>query len=96
VFTVAEQVRILAEAAGREIEVRAATTPAEAIQSRYPGGAPPALADAIIEGLALMRAETVGFRTDTVRRLLGREPRTFADWCARNADAFRPPHGRLG
>ncbi len=38
-----------------------------------------------------MRADTVGFRTDTVQRLLGRSPRTFADWCARNADAFRRP-----
>jgi hypothetical protein len=36
--------------------------------------------------LALMRADTAGFRTDTVRRLLRRQPRTFADWCARNAD----------
>ncbi|MFI7129604.1 hypothetical protein ACIBQ1_28165 [Nonomuraea sp. NPDC050153] len=29
------------------------------------------------------------FRTDTVERLLRRRPRTFAAWCARNADAFR-------
>jgi len=38
-----------------------------------------------------MRADTVGVRTDTVRRLLGRAPRTFADWCARNAAAFPGP-----
>jgi hypothetical protein len=37
-----------------------------------------------------MRADTVGLRTDTVRRLLGREPGSFADWCARHADAFGP------
>jgi hypothetical protein len=36
-----------------------------------------------------MRADTAGFRTDTVERLLQRKPRTFAAWCARNADAFR-------
>ncbi|GAA4615224.1 NAD(P)H-binding protein [Actinoallomurus liliacearum] len=88
-FTVAEQVEILAAAAGRDIEVRAVATPQEAVASRFPHGAPPALADAIIEGFALMRADTAGFRTDTVERLLGRKPRTFADWCARNADAFR-------
>ena len=35
------------------------------------------------------RADTIGFRTDTVQRLLGRRPRTFADWCVRNASAFR-------
>ena len=87
-FTVAEQVRIIAEAIGRDIVVREAATPAEAVRSRFPAGAPQALADAIIEGFALMRADTVGFRTDAVRQLLGRRPRTFADWCARNADAF--------
>jgi len=38
-----------------------------------------------------MRADTAGVRSDTVRRLLGREPRTFADWCARNAHAFPGP-----
>ncbi len=90
-LTVTEQVEIIAEAAGRDIEVREVATPAEAVRSRFPDGAPQALADAITEGFTLMRADTVGFRTDTVERLLGRRPRTFADWCARNADAFRRP-----
>jgi len=90
-FTVAEQVQILAKATGRDIEVRAVATPAEAVRFRYPHGAPQALADALIEGLTLMRADTVGVRTDTVRRLLGRAPGTFADWCARNAAAFPGP-----
>ncbi|MEV7975011.1 NAD(P)H-binding protein [Streptomyces sp. NPDC086519] len=90
-FTVTEQVRIISETIGRDIEVREAATPAEAVRFRFPNGAPQALADALTEGLTLMRADTVGFRTDTVERLLGRSPRTFADWCARNADAFRRP-----
>jgi uncharacterized protein YbjT (DUF2867 family) len=89
-LTVTEQVRILAAAIGRHLEVREVTTPAEAVRFRYPSGAPQALADALIEGVTLMRADTVGFRTDTVQRLLGRRPRTFADWCARNASAFQP------
>jgi uncharacterized protein YbjT (DUF2867 family) len=93
VFTVAEQVQILAKAIGRDIEVRTVATPAEAVRFRYPHGAPQALADALIEGLTLMRADTAGVRSDTVQRLLGCEPRTFADWCARNAHAFpgQPP-----
>jgi uncharacterized protein YbjT (DUF2867 family) len=90
-FTVTEQVRIIAESIGRDIEVREAATPAEAVRFRFPHGAPRALADAITEGFTLMRADTVGFRTDTVERLLGRRPQTFADWCARNANAFRRP-----
>lgn len=89
--TVAEQVQILAEAIGREIEVRTVATPAEAVRFRYPHGAPQALADALVEGLMLMRADTVGVRSDTVLRLLGRKPRTFANWCARNSHAFPGP-----
>ncbi|HEX6525618.1 MAG TPA: NAD(P)H-binding protein [Streptosporangiaceae bacterium] len=88
VLTVAEQARILAAATGRAIEVREVATPAEAVRFRYPNGAPQALADALIEGLILMRVDTAGFRTGTVQRLLGRRPRTFASWCARNASAF--------
>jgi uncharacterized protein YbjT (DUF2867 family) len=88
-LTVTEQVRIISETIGRDLEVRETTDPAEAVRSRFPGGAPPALAEALIEGFTLMRADTTGLRTDTVERLLGRRPRTFADWCARNADAFR-------
>ncbi len=87
-LTVTEQVRILAAAIGRDIEVREVAAPAEAVRFRYPNGAPPALADALIEGLTLMRADTAGFRTDTVKQLLGRSPRTFTDWCARNGSAF--------
>jgi uncharacterized protein YbjT (DUF2867 family) len=90
-LTVAEQVQIIAKAIGRDIEVRTAATPAEAVRSRFPAGAPPALAEALVAGFTLMRADTTGFRTGTVERLLGRPPRTFADWSARNADAFRRP-----
>ena len=86
-----EQVQILAKAIGRDIEVRTVATPDEAVRFRYPHGAPQALADALIEGLTVMRADTVGVRTDTVQRLLGCEPRTFADWCPRNAHAFPGP-----
>ena len=89
VMTIAEQVKIIGEVTGVPIEVRSPTSPAEAVRSRFPAGAPQALVDAITEGFLLMRADTVGFRTDTVTRLLGRPPKTFADWCARNADAFR-------
>jgi uncharacterized protein YbjT (DUF2867 family) len=88
-ITIAEQVRILAEALGQDIEVRDAATADDAVRSRFPNGAPPALAEAITEGFRIMRADTIGFRTDTVQRLLGRRPRTFADWCVRNASAFR-------
>ncbi|WP_030441043.1 NAD(P)H-binding protein [Actinoplanes subtropicus] len=87
-FTVAEQVAILGAALGRAIEVRAVATPQEAVRFRYPQGAPPALAEALVEGLRLMRADTTGVRSDTVAELLGRAPRSFVDWCGRHADAY--------
>jgi uncharacterized protein YbjT (DUF2867 family) len=92
-LTVAEQVATLARAVGFEIELRSAATPEEALRFRYPDGAPAALADALLEGLTLMRADTVGFQTDTASRLLGRPPRTFAEWCERNAAAIPRPVG---
>lgn len=88
-LTVTEQVRIISETIRRDIEVRPTATAADAVRFRFPGGAPQALADAITEGFTLMRADTVGLRTDTASRLLGRRPGTFAEWCARHARAFR-------
>ncbi|CAG7647393.1 NAD(P)H-binding protein [Actinacidiphila bryophytorum] len=88
-LTVAEQVAVISAAAGRPIAVRPALTEQEVVAARFPDGAPPALAAALVEGFALLRADTEGLRTDTVERLLGRKPATFADWCARHADVFR-------
>ncbi|UGT45968.1 NAD(P)H-binding protein [Nocardia yamanashiensis] len=86
-FTVAEQVEVLAAELSRPVEVRTAATAEAALRSRYPNGAPPALAAAILEWFTIMRADTVGFRTDTVGELLGRPPRTFDRWCrAHRAD----------
>ena len=72
-------------------DLRPATTPEEVVRFRFPNGAPPELARAITETVELVRADTVGFRTDTVARLLGRPPRPFRDWCVRNREAFSQP-----
>lgn len=88
-FTVAEQAALLSAAIGRTLTARPITTPEEAVAARFPDGAPPALAEAVVEGFRLMREDTEGFRTGTVERLLGRRPATFADWCARHAEVFR-------
>jgi uncharacterized protein YbjT (DUF2867 family) len=88
-LTVREQAHILEQAVGRPIPVREVASPEEAVRFRYPDGAPPALAAAIVQGLRQMRADTEGFLTHDVERLLGRAPRSFADWCRRHADAFR-------
>jgi uncharacterized protein YbjT (DUF2867 family) len=88
-LTVAEQTEILARVLDRPIAVRTANTVSDAVSFRYPQGAPPELADALIESLEHLRADTIGFRTATVRHILGRDPGKLADWCARNASEFR-------
>jgi len=88
-LTIAEQVAVLGAAIGRDVEVGEAATPEQAVASRYPNGAPPALAAAILEGFTLMRQDTTGFRTDTVEHILRRRPHTFHAWCTRNIDAFQ-------
>jgi uncharacterized protein YbjT (DUF2867 family) len=88
-LTVAEQTQILARVLDRPIAVRTAESASDAVSFRYPQGTSPELADALIESLEHLRADTIGFRTATVRHLLGRDPGTLADWCARNAFKFR-------
>ncbi|ETA71031.1 NAD(P)H-binding protein [Actinospica robiniae] len=88
VRTTAEHVRILADVLGRTIEVRTAATAEDAVRARYANGAPPALAAALLEAITAMRADTDGFRTDDVRQVLRRSPRTFEPWCVRHAEAF--------
>lgn len=95
-LTLAGQVEILRETTGLDLGVRAVATPEEAVRARFPGGAPQPLADALVEGFALVREGVAAFRTDTVARLLGRPPRTFADWCARNAGRFSASRLRPG
>jgi uncharacterized protein YbjT (DUF2867 family) len=91
-LTVADQVRAIAAVTGLDIRARPVADADEAVRSRFPHGAPQPLVDAIVEGFALMRARTTAYRTDTVARLLGRPPRTFAEWCARHtAELRRPP-----
>jgi uncharacterized protein YbjT (DUF2867 family) len=93
-LTVREQVYILEQAIGAPIPVREVATPEEAVRFRYPNGAPPALAAAIVEGLRQMRADTEGLVTHDVERILGRAPGSFAGWCRRHADVFRDGSGR--
>ncbi|MFE3194421.1 NAD(P)H-binding protein [Nocardia sp. NPDC059240] len=87
-LTVAEQVAILSRILDRDIKIREVTTPEEVVAARFPHGAPPRLAEAIVEGFTLMRADTLGTRTDTVTDLLARPARTFAEWCVDHRETF--------
>jgi len=47
------------------------------------------LVNALMEMLASLRRNEGAIVTDTVRQVLGRQPRTFEAWCTENAQAFR-------
>jgi uncharacterized protein YbjT (DUF2867 family) len=87
-LTTADQVATLADVLGREIALREVDTPEQAVRSRYPNGASPELAAAVVEAWSLMRADTVGARTNTVEELTGRPPGTFRAWCEAHEAEF--------
>jgi uncharacterized protein YbjT (DUF2867 family) len=53
-------------------------------------GLPPDLADAIVAIFAAQRAGSMAGTTDTLRELLGAEPRTITGFTEEHADLFRP------
>ncbi|WP_405498158.1 SDR family oxidoreductase [Nocardia sp. NBC_00511] len=87
-FTFAEQIATLSRELNRDIAFRTAASAAEAVAARFPNGAPPTLSAAILESFTAMRADTVGLHTNTVTELLGRPPRSFAQWCAAHRTTF--------
>jgi uncharacterized protein YbjT (DUF2867 family) len=86
-LTSREQVEIIAEVSGRSIDFED-TSPHEFAQASIQRGTPPELADAMENLNELFRAGRAGFVTDDVENITGIAPRTFRDWCERNASAF--------
>ncbi|MFJ7215978.1 NAD(P)H-binding protein [Amycolatopsis sp. NPDC098790] len=79
------QVELIAEAAGRPIRVDE-VTPSQA-QQQFERFQPPEIATAIVEFVtAAARGESPA--TTAVRRVLGREPLSFAQWAAEHAVSF--------
>ncbi|WP_040806800.1 NAD(P)H-binding protein [Nocardia concava] len=87
-LTCADQVEILSRTLQRPLRIRPTATPEEAVAARYPNGAPPRLAEAILEGFTLLRTDAVATLTTTVADLLGRPATTFATWCDSHRAAF--------
>lgn len=86
-LTSREQIEIIAEVSGRSIDFED-TTPHEFAQAGIQRGTPPELASAMENLNELFRASRAGFVTDDVENITGMAPRTFRDWCERNAAAF--------
>jgi uncharacterized protein YbjT (DUF2867 family) len=84
----AEQAAVLTKALAREVKF--VDVPSEATKQALTGtGMPAVYVDALLDLLAAMKASKMATVTDTVQKLLGRKPATFADWAQRHAAAFR-------
>lgn len=88
-LTTEEQVHILADAVGRPLKYVAEAEPqarARMLALGWPASA--------IDGAFALKRESAGREHivfGTVERLLGRPPRTFADWAAEHAEMFVRP-----
>ncbi|MEV4294685.1 NAD(P)H-binding protein [Microbispora rosea] len=81
----ADQVRLIGEAIGRSL--RFEEVPVEAARERMlADGRPPALVEALLASTRRPRSDLV---TPTVGEITGRPARTFRQWAADHADAFR-------
>ncbi|MET9486775.1 NAD(P)H-binding protein [Nocardia sp. NPDC006630] len=82
-----DQVAALASALGRPIEVD--DIPLEAARDlMVASGRSPEFADGALQGQAYVRAGGNAIVTQDVREVLGRAPRSYADWVRDNAAAF--------
>ncbi|WP_113704398.1 NAD(P)H-binding protein [Nonomuraea lactucae] len=86
-LTQAEQVRIIGEATGREVRWEE-LPPETAREELLAAWGDPGFVDGALAAWASFVAAPERV-TDTVRRLLGRQPRTFREWAADHVDDFR-------
>ncbi|MGW4550677.1 NAD(P)H-binding protein [Streptomyces violaceorubidus] len=84
-LTQVEQVRAVSRAIGREI--RFEELDREAGRAAMSAAMPPEVVEMLLDYLA-ESAVTPGPVSDAVRRVTGREARTFASWAAEHADLF--------
>jgi uncharacterized protein YbjT (DUF2867 family) len=86
-FTVAEQVEILARVVGRPLEY--IDVPEEKVGGGMKkGGVPEAVADALVEVMKDRRSGARGLLTHAVEQVTKRSAKTFEDWCSENVAAF--------
>jgi uncharacterized protein YbjT (DUF2867 family) len=86
-FTVAEQVEILARVVGGPLEY--VDVPEEKMgEGMKKGGVPEPVADALVEVMKDRRSGARGLLTHTVEKVTKRAAKTFEEWCSENVAAF--------
>lgn len=86
-LTIPEQVEILAKARGKAIRCVDVSTEA-AVDGLTRIGTPAPVAAAVAQSFEIVREGRAAMVYDTVERLAGRRPRSFASWAREHADRF--------
>ncbi|MCQ4213577.1 NAD(P)H-binding protein [Streptomyces longispororuber] len=86
-LAVPEMAALVGEALGRTV-ASVAVGEADSRAFVIGSGIPEAFADGVLEGLAFVRAGGNAVVTDDVEKVLGRPPRTFAQWAQEHREAF--------
>lgn len=86
-LTTHDQAAVVAAALERPVEV-ADIDEADARAHMLAAGATPEFADGALAGQAFARAGGNAVLTDDIRQVLGRPPRTYAEWVADHVSAF--------
>ncbi|MQY29049.1 NAD(P)H-binding protein [Nocardia aurantia] len=85
-----DQAAVLGAALGREVKV-VDLSDTEIRARMSAAGMPSGYIDGVQQGTAFIRAGRNATVTDDVREILGRPPRTYAEWVADHLDAFTAP-----
>jgi uncharacterized protein YbjT (DUF2867 family) len=87
-FTIGEMVQVISQVLGKPIQY-VDIPPIAAKLFMLKTGMDKALVNALMEMLASLRRNEGAIVTDTVQRLTGHPPRTFAAWCREHVTAFQ-------
>lgn len=87
-MTAADQVKVLSEVLGRQLDYR--VLPDEVALARIrQSGQPEPMVTVFAELFELMRSGATAVRTSTVQDLTGHQPRTYRQWAQANVRAFQ-------
>jgi uncharacterized protein YbjT (DUF2867 family) len=86
-LTTADKLRLLSKYAGRELRA-IDITPEKAVEGLKANGIPPHVASALGQSFEAIRAGRAAQRTNTVKQVTGRPPRTYEQWVKENAARF--------
>jgi len=87
-FTIGQMVRVISQTLGKPIQY-VDIPPIAAKLFMLKSGMDKALVNALMEMLASLRKNEGALVTDTVQRVTGNAPRTFAEWCRDHIRAFQ-------